>query len=110
MYGAYNKEKGMKSLYKEFSPLVQSQITLHILEKLANSFNVNRENHKEDETVDLKDLIADPKVPLVAYFPLHDRRESNVFEGKWLSWSTMPWVSVCVCVCVCVSFLLSSCL
>lgn len=113
MYGSYHTEKEMQKLYGDFTPLVQSQITLHILESLANSFDVT-EKSSESEIVDLKDLIADPSVPLVAYvvvfsvfertidlnrhnalehryFPLHDRDESKAFESKWLSWKTMPW-------------------
>ena len=90
MYGAYQRDQDTKALYGEFTRLVQSQITLRILESLANSFDVIQKT-SDCDIVDLKDLIADPNVPLVAYFPLHDRDESKLFEVKWLSWKTMPW-------------------
>lgn len=91
IYGKYDMSPCLTPIYGEFSPLVHNQLTLSILEGLAASFGVTQQNQDDASITDLSDLIKDPQVPLVAYFPLHDKKLSKTFEAKFLRWTTRPW-------------------
>jgi len=98
VYGRYDTSDELQPLYtghpdgsSVFPPLTRSKLVLKLLEGLAQATDETSDTEVGATSTSLDDLIDDKLFPLLAYFPLHNVAQRDMFDDKWLSWCYLPW-------------------